>query len=122
MRSVAAMRSQHGVTLSKSEDFEKAVNYLNNQKRFMKYYEMKSQSFPIGSGVVESACKQIVTERMKLSGMRWKKAGAQAVMTLRCILLSNIWDRVFGRMLHQNQPVNEIINSKDPVAPALVGA
>lgn len=122
MRSVAAVRCQHGVKISKSEDFEKAVNYLNNQKRYMKYDQMRSQSFPIGSGVVESACKQIVSERMKLSGMRWKKAGAQAVMTLRCILLSNIWDRVFGRMLNQNQPVDEIINSQASVSPASVGA
>lgn len=121
-RSVAAMKARHRIKVSKSDDFEKAVNYLNNQKRYMKYHEMKSQSFPIGSGVVESACKQIVSERMKLSGMRWKKAGAQAVMTLRCILLSNIWHRVFGRILNQHQPVDEIIKSKDTVSAASVDA
>lgn len=108
MRSVAAVRSKHGLKVSKSEDFEKAVKYLNNQKRYMKYDEMKSQSFPIGSGVVESACKQIVSERMKLSGMRWKKIGAQAVMTLRCILLSNIWNQVFGKILDATEPVTQI--------------
>lgn len=78
----------------------------------MKYDEMKSKRFPIGSGVVESACKQIVSERMKLAGMRWKKPGAQAVMTLRCIKLSNIWKQVFGKMLEEIEPVNQLIKNQ----------
>jgi hypothetical protein len=43
---------------------------------------------PIGSGVTEAACKTIYTQRMKLSGMRWDKEGAQRVLNLRVVLLS----------------------------------
>ena len=37
----------------------------------------------IGSGVVEAACKTLVTQRMKQSGMRWEEAGGQAILTAR---------------------------------------
>ena len=42
-----------------------------------------ARGLPIGSGVVEAACKTLVTERMKRSGMRWREAGGQAILTLR---------------------------------------
>ena len=115
MRSISTMVKKYRLRKSKANDFKSAVNYLNNQKRYMNYSAMKSRHFPIGSGVVESACKQIVSERMKLAGMRWKKPGAQAVMTLRCIKLSNIWKQVFGKMLQAIQPVTPMTKNENPV-------
>ncbi len=91
LRSIAAMRKLYGYKKSTCEDAGKAERYLRRYHRFMDYAGMKSRGYPIGSGVVESACKQIVSERMKLSGMRWKKNGGQHTMTLRCLLLSGIW-------------------------------
>jgi hypothetical protein len=38
---------------------------------------------PIGSGVVEAACKTLVAQRMKCSGMRWGENGGQAILTVR---------------------------------------
>jgi len=115
MRCVAAMKRKLGIKSSKKKEFKAAIGYLNNQKRYMNYFAMKEQYFPIGSGVVESACKQVVSERMKLSGMRWKHPGAQAVMTLRCIKLSNIWEQVFDRMLQAISPVDEVTTNQNPV-------
>ncbi len=37
----------------------------------------------IGSGLVEAACKTLVAQRLKLSGMRWGSKGAQAIRTMR---------------------------------------
>jgi hypothetical protein len=81
------------------EESEKAKRYLRRYRRFMDYAEQRGQGCPIGSGIVESACKQIVSERMKLSGMRWKRVGAQHVMSLRSILLSQTWKSTFARTL-----------------------
>lgn len=114
MRSISRMVQLHGIKSGQANLFKKAVNYLNNQKRYMNYFQAKSNDFPVGSGVVESACKQIVTERMKLSGMRWKRAGAQVAMTLRCILLSNIWDDVFDAMLDAIEPVSDVMQNQEP--------
>ena len=42
-------------------------------ERIVDYYHASL----IGSGIVESPCKQILTEHLKLSGLRWSHAGAQ---------------------------------------------
>ena len=57
--------------------------YFRKHKKRMRYFEMKSKGFMIGSGIVEAACKTLVTQRLKQSGMRWSARGAQAVLTPR---------------------------------------
>lgn len=49
----------------------------------MRYRQFAARGLPIGSGAVEAACKTLVTQRMKLSGMRWRKDGGQAILTVR---------------------------------------
>ncbi len=65
----------------------------------LNYWEYRRNGSPIGSGIVESACKQSVTERLKLSGMRWCHAGVGQIMTLRSILLSQTWAATFRNAL-----------------------
>jgi hypothetical protein len=110
LRSIAAMRKLYGYRKANCEDAEKAERYLRRYRRFMDYAEMKSRGYPIGSGVVESACKQIVSERMKLSGMRWKKEGGQHTMTLRCLLLSGVWESVYRMLLSSKPTVDDLIH------------
>lgn len=112
LRSIAAMRKLYGCKRSACDDAETAERYLRRYHRFMDYAGMKSRGYPIGSGVVESACKQIVSERMKLSGMRWKKEGGQHTMTLWCLLLSQIWGTVYETWLESKPTVNDLINLK----------
>jgi len=112
LRSIAKMRELHDYKASASDEAEKAERYLRRYHRFMDYAAMKSRSYPIGSGVVESACKQIVSERMKLAGMRWHKEGGQRTMTLRCLLLSGIWDSVYENWLQSKPTVNDLVNLK----------
>ena len=49
----------------------------------MAYAEYQRKQLPIASGVVEAACKTLVTQRLKRSGMAWSPAGGQAILTLR---------------------------------------
>lgn len=112
MRSIAKMKSKYkykSVTAQQAKDAEK---YLRRYQRFMNYYELREQDYPIGSGIVESACKQVVSERLKLSGMRWEHEGSQQTITLRCILLSKIWNKVYRKRLGAKPPVNDLINEK----------
>jgi Uncharacterised protein family (UPF0236) len=67
--------------------------YTNNQER-MRYAEFRQQQYLIGSGTVESSCKQIVTMRLKRAGARWSKSGASATAKARCAWLSNDWEAV----------------------------
>jgi|HigsolmetaAR202D_1030399.scaffolds.fasta_scaffold13729_2 hypothetical protein len=59
------------------------LRYFRRNKKRMRYAEWKRQGFMIGSGVVEAACKTLVAQRLKLSGMRWGARGAQAILTMR---------------------------------------
>jgi hypothetical protein len=62
--------------------------YVNNQTR-MDYPSYRRKGYFIGSGTVESACKQIVSMRLKRSGARWSSSGAQATAKARALWLSD---------------------------------
>jgi len=68
--------------------------YFGNQVHRMDYPSYRSKGWLIGSGPVESACKQVVGQRMKGSGMRWGETGADAVCHLRALFRSEKcqWD------------------------------
>jgi hypothetical protein len=57
----------------------------------MAYAQFRQAGLPIGSGAVESACQTVVQARFKQAGMRWSRNGAQALLALRCALLSQRW-------------------------------
>jgi hypothetical protein len=59
------------------------LRYFRKNKHRMRYAQWKREGFMIGSGVVEAACKTLVAQRLKLSGMRWGTRGAQTILTLR---------------------------------------
>jgi hypothetical protein len=59
------------------------LRYFRKNRKRMRYAEWKRAGFMIGSGVVEAACKTLVAQRLKLSGMRWSASGAQAILTMR---------------------------------------
>ncbi len=72
-----------------------ALTYFRNQRRRMHYAAYQRQHLPIGSGVVEAACKTLVTQRLKGSGMAWTMAGGQAILTLRSLLQSGRWEQAW---------------------------
>ena len=51
----------------------------------------RRRELPVGSGIVESDCKRIVGSRLKGAGRRWSKAGANAVLAIRCCLENRRW-------------------------------
>lgn len=68
------------------KQLKSAIVYFNNQLSRMKYSEYVAQNFPIGSGVVEAACKTLIKQRLCRSGMRWKHQGAGIVISLRALV------------------------------------
>lgn len=79
---------EHGLP----DEVQTAVGYLFRNRRRMDYERYRQLGLPIGSGTVESACKTVVQARMKQAGMRWSRSGAQSMLALRCLLLSDRWD------------------------------
>jgi hypothetical protein len=70
------------------------LTYFENQVERMDYPLYRSKGWCIGSGVVESACKRVVGQRLKGGGMRWGEDGADALCHLRALFLSekDQWD------------------------------
>ncbi len=61
----------------------------------MRCHWFRSRGLFVGSGAVESGCKEYLGQRLKLSGMRWTVAGADAIATLRCQQASRLEDRIW---------------------------
>ena len=73
------------------------ITYYTNQRSRMDYAAYRARGLQIGSGSIESACKQLVTSRLKGAGMVWDEAGAEAVVTVRAYLKSGRWDEAMAR-------------------------
>jgi hypothetical protein len=96
-QSVLADLRAHDVSRHSSaarEEHQKVLGYFENQVHRMDYPTYRSKGWPIGSGSVESACKQVVGQRLKCAGMRWSEAGADAICHLRALFRSEVgqWD------------------------------
>jgi hypothetical protein len=99
LHSAGALRGRYQLKGKRLKEFRRAYRYLQKRRKHMRYAQYRRLGVPIGSGVTEAACKTVYTQRLKLSGMRWKKAGAQTILTLRVILLSDVWPQVFEQAL-----------------------
>jgi hypothetical protein len=71
-----------------------AARYFTNHRHQMDYPTYRAQGYQIGSGTMESGCKQIGLERLKISGARWSHDGARLVAKARAAYLSGRWDEV----------------------------
>ncbi|MBI3466164.1 MAG: ISKra4 family transposase [Planctomycetes bacterium] len=86
------MLGEHHLKGSQATAVRETITYFENNKQYMKYDEYLAQGFPIGTGVVEGACRHFVKDRMELAGMRWEIEGAQAMLSLRALYLNDQWD------------------------------
>lgn len=86
------------------EKLQETLTYLRNNVHRMDYPTYQANGWLIGSGSVESACKTVVGQRLKLAGMRWGPEGTDAVCHLRALFRSERgqWDAFWRR--HVNQP------------------
>jgi hypothetical protein len=115
LHSAAALRGRVKPRGKRLADFRRAYKYLQVRRQHLRYAEYRRLGLPVGSGVTEAACKTVYTQRLKLSGMRWKKAGAQTILTLRVILLSGVWEKVYERWLAAESEVQ--VRVPDPLSP-----
>lgn len=74
------------------EAARKAITYFTNNQKRMDYALFRQQGYFIGSGTVESSCKQVVTMRLKAPGARWTQRGALATAKARTAWLNGNWD------------------------------
>jgi hypothetical protein len=85
------------------EKLDETVNYMRNNRHRMDYPSYQANGWLIGSGSVESACKTVVNQRLKLAGMRWGEDGTAALCHLRALLRSEEgqWDAFWQRRINK---------------------
>jgi hypothetical protein len=80
----------------RGEAVEAALSYYTEHQTRMDYASYRSRGLQIGSGSVESACKQLVSARLKQAGMIWGASGAEAVAVVRAWLKSERWEEAMA--------------------------
>jgi len=73
-----------------------ALSYYTTHRSRMDYAVYRARGLQIGSGSVESACKQVVSARLKGAGMIWSAKGGEAVATVRAWLKSERWQEAMA--------------------------
>jgi len=75
-----------------SADLSDAITYFQNNAGRMDYPTYESEGYHITSSTVKSACRHVVGDRLKRSGMRWTQEGAQSVTSLRLKWKNDKWN------------------------------
>jgi hypothetical protein len=86
------MLTKHKLSNSKSYDLKQVIGYLERNRRHMRYEICLARGYPIGSGVIEGACRNLINDRLELTGMSWTPQGAESVIRLRAVHINNDWD------------------------------
>jgi hypothetical protein len=79
-----------------------AAYYYRNRTR-MRYHLYLAKGWPIASGSVEGACKNLIKDRMERSGMCWTFPMAEAMLRLRAIYLSGDFEPYWEYHVRQDQ-------------------
>jgi hypothetical protein len=85
------MKTKRGLKGARRKTIEEVAGYFQRNRDRMKYDEYLAKGYPIGSGVVEGACRHLVKDRLERTGMRWRPEGAQSMLDLRATYLNEEW-------------------------------
>src|SRR6516225_1539353 len=87
------------------KDLQDCITYFRNHLHQMRYAWYIEHRMPIGSGVTEAACKTLVKQRLCCSGMRWTPEGAQIVLSLRALALTQSrWEQFWQKINQYGVP------------------
>lgn len=103
---IATQLEQHAQHLpgDRADKLRSEATFFRNHQHRMNYLEFREQGWPLGSGAIESGCKQFQS-RLKRAGMRWSRPGADRMLTLRSSVMSNYFDSHW-KALRANSPQN----------------
>jgi hypothetical protein len=84
----------------------RAAAYLHNKRPYLDYPTALKNGWPIGTGVIEGACRHLVKDRMDLTGARWGLQGAEAILKLRALRSNGHFDAYWDYHLDQERRRN----------------
>jgi len=90
----------------------KVLGYFVNNRDRMRYDEYLSMGLPLGSGLIEGTCKNLINDRMERSGMRWSPDGAEAIVRLRSLFLTDLWESFW--IFHMEREKEALYGNSQP--------
>lgn len=89
--------------------WQEVQSYFGNNLHRMEYPEYLSEGWQIGSGVIESACKTVVGQRLKGAGMRWSETGTHALCHVLALYRSakGLWQAFWDHSFTSIAPVQQ---------------
>ena len=85
-----------GLPDSARKTLQNLYDYLDTHRDHIDYARFKALGLPIGSGLVESACKWLIQQRFKGVGMRWSEDGFNHLLHLRLDWVNGRFDDLFA--------------------------
>jgi hypothetical protein len=99
LRSLLYYRNRAPLSASAQRALDTELNYCRQHSQLMQYADFRAAGLPIGSGVTEAGCKELIKARFCRSGMRWKRSSGAPLLQLRAIKLSQHWDSFWSKVL-----------------------
>ena len=109
MRRSATLR---GLSAKQRKPVDAAARYLLNHQQYMRYDRYLAAGLPIGTGVIEGACRHLVCDRMD-GVARWSLNGAEAVLRLRALRSSGDFEQYWSFHLAQEYQRNHVTRYAD---------
>lgn len=83
--------------LSQYKGTDVHLEYLRKRAALMQYAQFRAHSWPIGSGMVESANKLVVQARLKGAGMHWERKNINPMLALRLAVCNERWQEMWRK-------------------------
>jgi hypothetical protein len=99
LRSLLYYRNRAELSARAQATLDTELNYFRQHAQLMQYADFRAAGLPIGSGVTEAGCKELIKARFCRSGMRWKRTSGAPILQLRAIKLSQQWESFWSRVL-----------------------
>jgi len=116
IHSLRWLATHHKLKGKRRDALTRICGYFHKNTHRMAYDVYLEHGFPIASGVIEGACRCVVKDRMERSGMRWVMPGARAMLDMRCVYLSDLWEEFTAfRIQRESQHLYPGFAANDPV-------
>jgi hypothetical protein len=99
LRSLIYHRNRTALSSRITQAVKTELNYFRTHAAQMRYADFRAAHLPIGSGVMEAGCKELIKARFCRSGRRWNRPTAAPLSQLRAIRLSQYWDRFWSKVV-----------------------
>jgi len=101
--SIRRKASRQHLTRRQRKPADAAATYLTNQAPYLDYPAALAAGWPIGTGVIEGACRYLIADRFDITGARWGLDGAEAILKLRAVRANGHFEAYWQYHLKQEQ-------------------